>query len=723
MKKRMKYSLGIGVMAGLIALLPTQDDLPFTGHGDPQTLTSFYQQWKGDYENRGGAEVLHIGLAHSRALSKALTGGRGQVALNLINGQLKVGVSGLPAEGQYEVWFLNNHADGKTDHAIKVGMLEGQGEKRSLLAMLDRQALSGFTLDAVAVAKAGETPENGGLLFGSPGLMQRIYYSERGMPLLDVAHSDGKTQAFPFEFLLPKAAVADDKKGMSSKDRMTNLIAKGQKIFTKETFNGNGRTCASCHRPDNNHTLDPAYIAKLPKNDPLFVAEYNPDLKDLEKPALMRQFGLILANVDGFDNPGVMRSPSHLLGMSRSLKFETTPAVTRINPATGEAYTMKGEFVEDDDYFAEHNVDASAENRETEAIGWSGDGAPDGGALRDFAKGAVTQHMPKTLNRMVGSDFRMPTEDELDALEAYMLSLGRSEELRPDNEITLGNITFKSALVEKGKLLFDVKNNAKDANGNVIFGASANCNGCHMKAGAISSTTFANPTRDTGIERMRDQLHHLVDASVAYDGGFGQELQNDCGPKFDQACFSDGSLSPRGPRVGGRLNRFNTPSLIEAADTAPFFHNNSVSTLEEAVAYYNTDAFNNSPGAFTSSGANRQVKLDSSQVVAVAMFLRSINVLENIRSSSAMDQKAMALKGPDSDETIRLAMADTEDAIQVFTDAVINPYPEALEKLKEAYKAEKAAVEVFGFGNHKQKMLAKAIALKAEAKALIADGV
>ena len=29
--------------------------------------------------------------------------------------------------------------------------------------------------------------------------------------------------------------------------------------------------CATCHRPDNNHTIDPVYISKLPKNDPLFA--------------------------------------------------------------------------------------------------------------------------------------------------------------------------------------------------------------------------------------------------------------------------------------------------------------------------------------------------------------------------------------------------------------------------------------------------------------------
>ena len=37
---------------------------------------------------------------------------------------------------------------------------------------------------------------------------------------------------------------------------------------------------------------------------------------------------------------------------------------------------------------------------------------------------------------------------------------------------------------------------------------------------------------------------------------------------------------------------FNTPSIIEAASTIPLFHNNSAQTIEEAVLFYTTTAFN-----------------------------------------------------------------------------------------------------------------------------------
>jgi mono/diheme cytochrome c family protein len=716
---RLTIPLSLAALSTLAFVLTPQSEVPFTGHGDPEALSVVYNRWKSGYESRGRAEIVRIGLNYSKALSHELTTATGQAALNLFDGHFQVAVNGLSAKDNYDVWLLDNHADKSANKAIRIGALSPIGDKRMLTANLDREQLAGFTLDAVAVAKAGETPQSGGLLFGSPGLLQRIYYNDRFFPIASIGSAPGikpSKQIAPFEFLLPKMAQAHGSEPASSANNFNDLIAEGQKIFTKETFDGNGRTCSTCHRPDNNHTIDPVYIAKLPKNDPLFVYENKPQLAGLENPKLLRQFGLFVAHIDGFDKPPVLRSPSHLLGLANTLTFEklVNPGS---NPLNGNKPFGAGEFQQDDDYFHALDPIAQQDGTHTHAIGWSGDGASDGGSLRDFAKGAIKQHLPKTLARVDGVDFRLPTEYELDALEAYLLSLGRS------SEINLATMRFKSPLVQNGLLLFDTKNNPS-VNGSVIFGATANCNGCHSNAGAISSTTGGNPTRDTGVERMRDQLHHLADPNVAYDGGFGQELQTDCGPNFDQACYSDGSIDPRGVRPANhqRLNRFNTPSLIEAADTAPFFHNNSVTTLEETVAYYNTDAFNNSPGAFTSSGVNRQGKLDSSQVIAVAMFLRAINVLENIRSSNQLDQKAIGLNGEQSEKTMHLAIADTRDAIRVLTEAVINPFPEALDKLKSALEYERDAKDGFGFGNKRQKLLEKAIALKTEARSLIVSG-
>jgi cytochrome c peroxidase len=700
-----------GLLAGTSLWLAGEASAPFTGHGNPEALSSVYQRWKTGYEQRGGSEVLRLGLSYSKAMSTMLTDGRGEVAINLLNGQVRAQVEGLP-DGAYDLWMLDSaSAAGRTGKTYKIGSFTAQNHQYQLQTVLDRQQLAGLTLDAVALAKVGDDPSKQGLLFGSPGVMQRLYFNERFIPIARVGQvvpSAAKPEV-AFSFLLPKVALADA--SSSSNSQLTNLVARGQRIFTQETFNGNGRTCSTCHRPDHNHTIDPAYIATLPKNDPLFVAEYNRNLAGLEKPALVRQFALFQANADGYSNPPVYRSAPHLLGLSNSLAFERA--------ANG------GEFPQDEDYFLQHEPIAQQENRDTQAIGWSQDGAPDGGALRDFAKGAISQHLPKSLNRVAGTDFRLPTSDELDALEAYMLSLGRNQ------DPNLAAMTFSSPLVQQGLLLFNTKNNPGQtltngypSGGTPTFGTTANCNGCHSNAGAISSTTGGNPTRDTGVERMRNQQHRVFDPSVPYDGGFGQVVQSDCGPDFDQTCYSDGSVDPHNirPTNHQRLNRFNAPSVIEAADTAPYFHNNTVTTLEETIAFYNTDAFNNSPGAFTTKGVNRQVHLDSSQVVQVALFLRTMNALDNIRSSTLMDQKAMTLSGNDAAETVRLAASDTADAVRVLKEAVTNPYPQATALLQQALELERGQLSGFFFGSGRSQALQQAINLKAQAKALMVSG-
>ena len=101
------------------------------------------------------------------------------------------------------------------------------------------------------------------------------------------------------------------------------LIEKGRRLFMNETFKGNGRTCATCHPPRTTSRSTSSSSPELHRRKPrdqLFVAEFNPELAQLENPALMHEFGLILENLDGFTNPGVMRGVPHTLGMSVSMK-------------------------------------------------------------------------------------------------------------------------------------------------------------------------------------------------------------------------------------------------------------------------------------------------------------------------------------------------------------------------------------------------------------------
>lgn len=628
-----------------------QHNAPELGQGDVQTLQSVITRWDRQFEAQGGAENLHIALVKSLAFSQQH---QGDIYFNLLTGLLSAEVYQLNANHNYAVWLLANQTSTSLSSAVSakntqrlIGNLQtdasGNGK---LLATLEQKNLEGLTLNSFALTEESEQPLANTLLTGSPSFLQRLYYSNKPWSIADLNPDKDISHPPAFAFFLPKVALAHS----DSSAALAEKIAKGRKLFVDEKFNGNGRTCATCHRPENNHTIDPVYIAKLPANDPLFVAETNPDLASLENPKLLRQFGLILANVDGFDKPPVFRSVPHLFGLGVTIMPEVVDQLSAGHDSETGAHThTDGTF-----------YDVSGTNH---MVGWSGDGAPGNGTLRAFALGAIKQHATKTLNRLEGVDFRLPTADELDAIEAYMLSLGRSA------DINLAKMHFNSALVEKGKVLFD--SNQDEGTGK--------CKSCHNNAGANAEKTNMNGNRDSGIEYMDLHPARLVAPEIAYDGGFGKTERHECGPTKQETCYGNG--------------RFNITSLIEAADTAPYFHNNSVTTLEEAIAFYNSDAFNKSPGAATKPDAvvNKEplnIKIDSSKVVAIASFLRAINVLENIRNSSRLDERALSEKGSAAKATIRLAMADTEDAIQVLQQGY-NLYPEALTLLENALLLEK----------------------------------
>ncbi len=387
--------------------------------------------------------------------------------------------------------------------------------------------------------------------------------------------------------------------------RRGELIARGAELFFRERFEGNGRTCATCHPADNRFTLDAAFIATLLPDDPLFVAETNPQLASLEHPRLLREFALVLENVDGFERPGVLRGVPHTLGLATSIRSNGGPRT-----------------------------------------GWSGDGAPGDGSLRSFATGAVTQHFTRRLDRVPGVDFRLPTADELEALEAFQLALGRQADLKLPLPLT----------------------GTRARNGQAIFldDGLGRCNVCHVNAGAtanLGAGSLGNENFDTGVERFVPVPPRPVSETIPVDGGAG--------------------TFPR-PLGGFGNGRFNTPSLVEAASTPPFFHNNSVATIEEAVAFYTSPEFSASSGAIDAGGP---ITLTPVQIEDVAAFLRVINAIESLRASDEMLDDAAAARSEPAlvARLVELADLAVADAARVLDEAAL--HADAVALLGEARTA------------------------------------
>ena len=181
-----------------------------------------------------------------------------------------------------------------------------------------------------------------------------------------------------------------------------------------------------------------------------------------------------------------------------------------------------------------------------------------------------------------------------------MRSTGRREDLVLTGP---GALRLRSAVAATGQDIFNDP-------------ARGKCFGCHLNAGA-SVDGIHNANFDTGVANLRSQPADLLVPVQPNppDGGFGSA-----------------------PGASGFGNgTFNTTALVEAADTGPFFHNNAIRTIEGAVSFYNGPAFNDSPGAaglaFLAGSDGPGITLDSTEVEAVAAFLRVINTLENLRSA------------------------------------------------------------------------------------------
>jgi len=563
--------------------------------GNVQNLLTAYKDWKAEYEREGGDRNFMLSLGWSKGLSAEFTTAKGQATFDLVDGSLSIEVQGLPEEGTWEVWLVDNRlGPGHSvrpepgDALVRIGRLEHGVGRSQLQACIDRDAFTNFDLDLVVVSRNGKDPSTDGILFGMPSLFQRVYHGAQRGRLGVPIYPDHSPKVAPVTaglgvnfFAATLAAPAT----LIQPD-LAGLVEDGEDLFFNGKFEGNGRTCGTCHRKDNNMIIDPDFIATLPNDDALFVAETNPDLKEnFENPKLMREFGLILENLDGFgdlENKFVMRGVPHVLALRTSVD-------SRVGPH----------------------------------IGWSGDGSSDG-SLRLFATGAVTQHFTRTLNRVPGVDFRLPTDEELDAIEAFMLSLGRQEDL------TLP-LPLKGFVASQGQEVFNDP-------------ARGKCFGCHVNAGAnvdpnIFGAGAGNLNFNTGVEDFPDIRGDLSGEPIPPDDGFGR------------------------PGNG----EFNTPPLVEAADTGPFFHNNLFETIEGAVAFYNTDAFNNSPaGQLLTQATGSGINLNVIEIVYVGGFLRVLNALENIRSATANLEQAKQVDLAASAEFLLVGIADINDGSEVL---------------------------------------------------------
>jgi hypothetical protein len=631
MERRALWTGTIAVVAlawfGFVVAGAAVGDPQNTGMADPLALVTAYDRVAGD---ASPVNVVSLSLANLRGVSSEAINAGGRVVVDLAAGSVESSVQLLPPGDTFDLWLIDNQpGPGHTtlaqhgDDLLKVGTYAVVAGNHVLSVSLGAAAFTSFFPDRAFVVRSGDSPVDAFVLTGSSTLFARLRHGQ-------VRFVDHATARLGFN---PAAAAT---RGAN----VAKVIADGRRVFLKEKFDGNGRTCGTCHVETNNFTVDPALIATLPPSDPLFVADTNPALAALENSDLLRRFGLILVNADGFDPSRgfVMRSTQNVQALANS----TTPQ----DPSSGIDFSTNG-----------RNPDPP------ERLGWGNDGPP----LRDFPLVAIAQHATTTMNRVRNVDFRMPTDEELDALAAYQLALGRQE------DFNLPTLELKSALATNGKTLFlDTGNLFEPAPGH------KNCNACHFNGGGTTGISFdpATPRLDASPRGFNiasptnvNETPLALSLSLPRDGGFGQ---------VPTVFGSFGNTDDLPPPFGHfEIEEFNSPPVVESADTGPFFHNHTVADLESAVAFYGTDAFK---ASLFSGAAPVEISADPSdpEVQAIAAFLRVLNALENIRSAIDVAERGRTMTGvADLRDLAKLALAETVDAVEVLSAGALAAHRDA----------------------------------------------
>lgn len=521
----------------------------------------------------------HPGLNTESLKSPAGSPAKGQAVLDFSNNTVTAKLDG-PVAGNFDLYFVKNReGSGRTsrpetgDTFLRVGGFTTSTDpsdppgRRVLSTTLSTTNMR-FDIDLLVVTRAGSTPATSRVAVGARTLLEkRLFRSRFG-------------QTAPSVTADCVAGDASVRCQLSSEvESLDPLVRRGAQLFFKEAFSGNGRACGTCHRAENNLTVDPAFIATLPANDPLFVAELNPALANLENSTLLRQQGLILENTDGFDRPGVLRSVPHTFAMQ---------TLVGANNASGAF------------------PNAPPDN----LTGWGGDGAPGRGTIAEFAFGAIVQHATKDLRRRPGTDFRIPTQAELDALEAFQLFTGRQK------FVNTAQLTLRDSLAQRGRDLF------------LSFDTGGKCVRCHTDMGTITPIGTIEPP-------------------LLINTNFNTNVQ---------------ALTPNLPSDDGAVNAlgdFNVPVLIEAADSGPFFHNNVfLSGIEGAVAFYVSPAFQTSP-----LGPLLNIQLTQPDINDIGAFLRAVNAAENIRQVRKRVAHVRDVRSSGNTAVLTVAIADCQDAL------------------------------------------------------------
>ena len=320
---------------------------------------------------------------------------------------------------------------------MKVGTYAADVGRHSLSVSLGAAAFASFFPDRAFVVRSGGSPVDGFVLTGPSTFFTRLRHRQ-------VRFVDRRGRARSGSIPPPRPR---------ERPISRRSIAQGRQLFLKETFEGNGRTCGTCHVETNNFTVDPdAHRHSAFERSALRG-------RDQSRVGDARESGPV-APVR--TDPG-QRRRIRPLERVRVPRHSERAGARELDDAAGPEL-LASTSAPTDEIPIRPSASAGATTARRSAIS------------RSWRSRSMRR---RRWAASPGVDFRVPTDEELDALVAYQLALGRQE------DFDLPALELKSALASHGKTLF------LDS-GNLFEPGHKNCNGCHFNGGGTAGMSF-NP--------------------------------------------------------------------------------------------------------------------------------------------------------------------------------------------------------------------------------------
>lgn len=312
--------------------------------------------------------------------------------------------------------------------------------------------------------------------------------------------------------------------------RLWRQAALGKRVFERRTFDGNGRTCATCHLPDSG-SITPEDVQAAWADDPdgpLFRAIDSDDGTGASYDRL-RTHATFLIEIPLPDNVTLVDDPE-----ARSVLLPRGASGTLNNPGIETLFLQDGRAA----------------------------------SLQEQALGAVNAH---------AEPGRQPTERELDAVATHQQirpsfytnrrlwrwanGIGRAPELPPG----------RTESEQRGRLFFEP-------------GVDGLCTHCHGGPGLNEVNEFIFVPVPAGARFLSVAVSEFNTIGNPTHRFAFADPDN---PNADPVIIE--SPDPGRALITGRVedaNAFRIPTLWGVAETAPYFHDNSAKTLEELMDHY-----------------------------------------------------------------------------------------------------------------------------------------